>query len=130
MRIEELTPIALLAAGFSGGCTSRPEPAFASSANETSYAERYPATLLALRTEYASDEAKAKDIFGGFSNYPGALTNPDGEQVLAVVTRADAAGKSGSYAEQMEGNQSTSRLFSEEEDTLNQKVGGAAQYTA
>src|SRR5258708_2322296 len=130
MRIEELTPIALLAAALSGGCTSRPEPAFASSANESSYGERYPATLLALRTEYATDEAKAKDIFGGFSTYPGALSNPDGEQVQAVVTRADAAGKSGSYAEQMDENQNASRFFSEEKDTLNQKVGGAAQYAA
>ena len=130
MRIEELTPIALLAAALSIGCSSRPAPAFASSANETSYAERYPATLLALRTEFATDEAKAREIFGGFQNYPGALTAPDGQQVLAVVARADAAGKSGAYAEQAEENQDVSRFFTEEKDPLNQKVGGAAQYAA
>jgi hypothetical protein len=130
MRIEELTPIALLAAALSYGCSQRPAPAFASSANETSYAERYPSTLLALRTEFATDEAKARDIFGGFPNYPGALTNPDGQQVLGVVTRADAAGKSGAYAEQAQENQSVSRFFTEEKDPLNQKVGGAAQYAA
>jgi hypothetical protein len=130
MRIEELTPIALLAAALSIGCSTRPAPAFASSANETSYAERYPATLLALRTEFATDEAKAREIFGGFQNYPGALTAPDGQQVLAVVTRADAAGKSGAYAEQAQENQGVSRFFTEEKDPLNQKVGGAAQYAA
>src|SRR3954462_4531431 len=108
MRIEELTPIALLAGTLAMGCSSRPEPAFASSANETSYAERYPATLLALRTEFATDEAKARDIFGAFPNYPGALSAPDGQQVLGVVTRADAAGKSGAYAEQMRENQDVS----------------------
>lgn len=130
MRIKELTPIALLASTLAMGCTSRPEPAFASSANETSYAERYPANLLALRTEFATDEAKAREIFGGFQNYPGALTNPDGEQVLAVVTRADAAGKSAAYAEQAQENQSVSRFFTDEKDPLHQKVGGAAQYAA
>src|SRR5882724_1191330 len=99
MRIE-LTSIALLIAALSSGCSSRPTPAFASSANETSYAERYPARLLSLRTEFATDEAKAREIFGGFGNYPGALSAPDGQQVLAVVSRADAAGKSGAYAGQ------------------------------
>jgi hypothetical protein len=130
MRIEELTPIALLAATLSFGCSSRPAPVFASSANETSYAERYPASLLALRTEFATDEAKAREIFGAFPNYPGALSNPDGQQVLAVVTRADAAGKSGAYAQQMQENQGVSRFWSDEKDSLNQKVGGAAQYAA
>src|SRR4051812_36574424 len=100
MRIEELTPIALLAVALTTACSSRPAPAFASSANETSYAERYPAALLALRTEFATDEARARDLFGGFSNYPGALSAPDGQQVLAVVTRADAAGKNGAFAQQ------------------------------
>jgi hypothetical protein len=130
MRIEELTPIALLAATLSLGCSSRPAPVFASSANETSYAERYPASLLALRTEFATDETKARDIFGAFAKYPDALSNPDGQQVLAVVTRADAAGKSGAYAQQMQENQGVSRFFADEKDSLNQKVGGAAQYAA
>jgi hypothetical protein len=130
MRIEELTPIALLAATLSLGCSSRPAPVFASSANETSYAERYPASLLALRTEFATDETKARDIFGAFAKYPDALSNPDGQQVLAVVSRADAAGKSGAYAQQMEENQGVSRFFADEKDSLNQKVGGAAQYAA
>jgi hypothetical protein len=86
--------------------------------------------LVALRTEYASDETHAIEIFSGFSNYPGALTAPDGQQVLGVVTRADAAGKSGSYSNQMEEQQSVARFFSDEKDGLNQKVGGAAQYAA
>src|SRR5450432_4168528 len=83
---------ALIAAVLLGGCSSRPTPAFASSANESSYAERYPATLLAVRTEFASDEARARDLFAGFAKYPSALSAPNGPQVLGVVTRADAAG--------------------------------------
>ncbi|HTA90149.1 MAG TPA: hypothetical protein VK745_11250 [Polyangiaceae bacterium] len=130
MRIQEITSLAVLAAALSFGCSSRPAPVFASSANETSYAERYPAELLGLRTEFATDEAKAREIFGNFQNYPGALSAPDGPQVSAVVSRADAAGKSGAYAEQMQENQGVSRFFSDEKDSLNQKVGGAAQYAA
>ena len=130
MRKVELTPVALFVVGVLSGCSSQPAPVFASSGKESSYAEHYPASLLALRTEYASDETHAIEIFSGFSNYPGALTAPDGQQVLGVVTRADAAGKSGSYAEQMAEQQNVGRFFSEEKDSLNQKVGGAAQYAA
>ncbi|HEY4104019.1 MAG TPA: hypothetical protein VGM44_09010 [Polyangiaceae bacterium] len=130
MRIKELTPFALLALIISTGCSQKPQPAFASSANEASYAERYPANLLAARTEYANDEAKAREIFGGFQNYPGQLNAPDGQQVLGVVQRADAAGKSAAYAQQARENQDVSRFFTDEKDTLNQKVGGAAQYAA
>ena len=130
MRIQELTPIAVLVAGLLSACSTRPAPAFASSANESGYAERYPAALLAVRTEFANDETRAREIFGAFSNYPGALTSPDGEQVLGVVSRADAAGKSGSYAQEMDEQSHVTRFFSEEKDNLNQKVGGAAQYAA
>lgn len=130
MRIKELSCFVLLAAAFAVGCTQKPEPVFASSANEESYAERYPAALVAVRTEYATDEGKARELFGGFQNYPAALTSPDGPQVLAVVQRADAAGKSAAYTHQARENQAVEQFFADEKDTLNQKVGGAAQYAA
>ncbi|MEI9942026.1 MAG: hypothetical protein WDO69_32840 [Pseudomonadota bacterium] len=128
MRTFELTSIALLATALLSACTTQPAPAFASAANESGYAERYPTALLGARTEFAADETRAREIFADFPNYPGALTAPDGEQVSAVVSRADAAGKSGAYAQQMEEQEHVSRFFSEEKDGLNQKVGGAAQY--
>ena len=130
MRTPELTSIALLVTALLSGCTTRPAPAFASSANESGYAERYPAALLAIRTEFADNETRARQIIGAFQTYPGALSAPDGEQVLGVVVRADAAGKSGAYARQMEEQSHVARFFSEEKDGLNQKVGGAAQYAA
>src|SRR5450432_3183336 len=130
MQKVELTPVALFIAAVLSGCSSEPAPLFASSGKESSYAEHYPASLLALRTDYATGETHAIEIFSGFPNYPGALTAPDGQQVLAVVTRADAAGKSGSYAAQMGEQQDVAHFFSDEKDSLNQKVGGAAQYAA
>jgi hypothetical protein len=130
MRTLELTPIALLAAALLSACTTQPAPKFASAANESGYAERYPTALLGARTEFAADETRAREILTDFPKYPDALTNPDGEQVSAVVSRADAAGKSGAYAQQMEERAHVTRFFSEEKDTLNQKVGGAAQYAA
>jgi hypothetical protein len=130
MRTQALTSIALLVTALLSGCSTRPEPAYASSANESAYAERYPATLLAARTDFASSEAKARQIIGDFPKYVGDLTAPDGEQTLGVVTRADAAGKSASYAQEMDEQQQVARFFSEEKDGLNQKVGGAAQYAA
>ena len=130
MRINEQIFFGLLAAAFAAGCTQKPEPVFASSANEESYAERYPATLLAVRTEYANDEGKARELFGGFQNYPAALSSPDGQQVLAVVQRADAAGKSAAYTHRAQENQAVEQFFTDEKDPLHQKVGGAAQYAA
>lgn len=130
MRTFELTSVALLVAAFSSACTTQPAPAFASAANESGYAERYPTALLGARTEFAADETRAREIFADFPKYPGALTNPDGEHASAVVSRADAAGKSGAYAQQMQEQSHVSRFFSEEKDGLNQKVGGAAQYAA
>ncbi len=130
MRKVELGWVSWLVLAVLSGCSRQPTPAFASSANESSYAEHYPATLLALRTEYGSDESRAIEIFSAFPTYPAALTTPNGEQVLNVVDRADAAGKSGAYAQQMEEQQHVARFFSEEKDPLNQKVGGAAQYAA
>ncbi|MET0793370.1 MAG: hypothetical protein ABW061_17750 [Polyangiaceae bacterium] len=130
MRTQELTLIALLATALLSGCTTLPAPAYASSATESGYAERYPTALLAARTEFASSETRAREIIAGFPNYPSALTSPDGEHTLAVVTRADAAGKSASYGQEMEEQSHVSRFFSEEKDSLNQKVGGAAQYAA
>ncbi len=130
MRTQELTFIALLATALLSGCTQLPPVAYASSANESGYAERYPAALLAARTEFASSETRARELMAAFPSYPSALSAPDGEQTLAVVTRADAAGKSADYGEQMGEQSHVSRFFIEEKDTLNQKVGGAAQYAA
>jgi len=130
MPTFELTPFALLAAAFLSACTTQPEPAFASAANESGYAERYPAALLGARNEFAADETRAREIFADFPKYPDALTNPDGEKVSEIVSRADAAGKSGAYAQQMEEQSHVARFFSEEKEGLNQKVGGAAQYAA
>ena len=130
MRTHVLTSMALLATALLAGCSSRPAPVFASSANESGYAERYPAALLAARTDFAASESRAREIIGQFPSYPAALSSPDGEQVLGVVTRADAAGRSASYAHAMDEQTHVARFFKEEKDPLNQKVGGAAQYAA
>lgn len=130
MRTLELTSIALLLTVSLSACTTQPAPTFASAANESGYAERYPSALLGARTEFANDETRAREIIADFPKYPAALNNPDGEQVLAVVNRADAAGKSGAYGRQMEEQSHVARFFSEEKEGLNQKVGGAAQYAA
>jgi len=122
--------VAALAAASLSACSSQPTPTFASAAGESSYAERYPANLLALRTEYAADEERARKIMADFPSYPGALTAPNPDAYQGVVVRADAAGKSGAYAEQAAENQSVERFFTDEKDNLNQKVGGAAQYAA
>jgi hypothetical protein len=120
---------ALLAAFACGGCSNqKPEPLYASSAVEASYAERYPEELATARGRLSEHESKAQQMMAAFSTYPDELSNPNWKDVETVVDRADQAGKSGAYVARLEEGESVARFFSEERDELDKKVGGAAQY--
>ncbi|HEY2404744.1 MAG TPA: hypothetical protein VGI10_02020 [Polyangiaceae bacterium] len=126
MSRAKITSLMLL--GTLVACSNEPQPEFASSANETSYAERYPAELQNTRAAYASDEQSARQLFDGFAKYPAEIGTAKHDAVLGMVQRADAAGKSATYSKQMTENQSVARFYADEKDVLAQKVGGAAQY--
>ena len=111
-------------------CSQKPEPLFASSADQSTYAERYPATLAAVRTRYAEDEKQARENIGKFSSYPDELNAPDFNHVGEVVKRADSAGKSGDFVKSMDELQSVQRFYDEEKATIHQKVGGSVAYAA
>lgn len=114
---------------LSCGCSSqKSEAAYASSAGESGYAERYPDALSSERGQLAAHESKAQQIVAAFSTYPDALQNPNWQDVSTVVDQADAAGRSGGYVESLEESEQVARFFEEEKGELEKKVGGAAQY--
>lgn len=126
MRISTLFGCALLALAC-----SKQEPAlYASSANEGSYAERYPAMLAALRNGHFEAEKQVYTLSGEFSKYPDELKEPSWVHVQIVVQKADEAGKGADYAAGMGETQAVRTFYTEERDTLRQKVGGSAEHAA
>jgi hypothetical protein len=129
MRITSLIGGALLA--LAALACSKQEPAlYASSAGDGSYAERYPAMLAALRNGHFEAEKQVYTISGEFSKYPDELKEPSWTHVQAVVEKADEAGKGADYAAGMGETASVRTFYTEERDTLRQKVGGAAEHVA
>lgn len=101
-----------------------------SSAGEAGYAERYPTAVGGVNTRLNEQEQKAREDFGKFAAYPDALNNPRWENVGEVVDRADAAGKSASYAREAEQARLVTQFFEEEKQGIHRRVGGAVDYAA
>jgi hypothetical protein len=111
-------------------CSSEPAPRYPSSANEAGYAEGYPTQLSATRTSFAEDEALARQNMTQLQAEPDQLNNTNFALVRQIVEKSDAAGRSGSFARQMEEVEHVNRFFKEEKEAINQKVGGSVQYAA
>jgi chromosome segregation ATPase len=101
-----------------------------SSAGESGYAERYPTAVDGVNNRLGEQEQKAREDFGKFAAYPDALKDPSWTGVGEVVSRADAAGKSASYAREAEQGRLVAQFFEEEKQDIHRRVGGAVDYTA
>jgi hypothetical protein len=126
MRISVAASLALL----SLACTKQEPALYASSAGDGSYAERYPSMLSSLRNGHFEAEKEAYTLSGEFSKYPDELKDPAWADVKTVVQKADEAGKGADYAAGMGETQTVRTFYTEEKDTLRQKVGGAAEHAA
>jgi hypothetical protein len=122
-------PLSLLVC-LAAACSQKPEPLFASAADQAGYAERYPAGMAAVRTRYAEDERRARETMGKFDGYPDELASPDFNRVAEVVKRADVSGKSGDFVRGMEEAEAVQRFYDEERQPIVQKVGGSVAYAA
>lgn len=108
----------------------KPEPLTASSAGQSGYAERYPDQLGNARGGFVEQESAAQRVMAEFSTYPDELDEPGWDHVGTVVERADEAGRSSAYVDQLRQNDAVVQFFSEEEQELNNAVGGAVVYAA
>jgi chromosome segregation ATPase len=113
-----------------GACAeAKVEPQIASSSSLPGYATRYPQELSAARESFGQDEASAEKLFGEFATYPDQISQPPSWQTVGdVYELADTDGRSNSYVERLEEDQSVVTFYSDEKAELKKKVGGAAQY--
>ncbi|HEX4339612.1 MAG TPA: hypothetical protein VH062_27080 [Polyangiaceae bacterium] len=110
-------------------CTKQQQtPLTTSSADQGTYALHYADSLASARSELATIEKQTDSAQTDFAKYPDALTNPSWPDVLAVYQRADEAGYSTAYVEELERARAVTQFYVEEKDELNRRVGGAAQY--
>jgi len=111
-------------------CDKQQHALTASSAGEGTYALKYVDSLGAARSEETAIESQVDTASKAFAEYPSALSNPDWNDVLVVYRAADGAGRSTSYVDELEKDQTVAQFYVDEKDELNRRVGGAAQYAA
>lgn len=110
------------------GCSSKPEPLTASSANEGTYAAGYPEALAASRGRISAQQQQTQEITGRFQGYPDALDKPSWADVRNVYDKADQAGRGETFAARATEVEAVASFYDTEKDELHKKVGGAAQY--
>jgi hypothetical protein len=123
-------PFVALALMLAACSAPKPEPEIASSAPQARYAERYPAELQALSSAFGEGQVTSKKTIDSMSGYPDELKKVKPEQALAIVERADEAGRSYAYVERVREVDGAYRFFTEEKDEITKKVAGAAQFVA
>jgi len=123
--------VLLLGFALTVGCGSRQdEPLVASSAQQASYAARYPDELKTAVEDFNKREEEANAVLSEVPTYVDALDNPDWNQVIEVVDAATEAGHSQAYAERIREVRHVHTFFEEEKEEINRHTAGAAQYAA
>jgi hypothetical protein len=111
------------------GC-NRSAPVAASSAEQSGFAEEYPARLADIRTEFAEDETDARKEIDAFRGYPAKLKNPDPAAMKKVIATADATGRSSYYADEAEDRETTERFLTDDRNVIGRRVAGGVVYEA
>jgi hypothetical protein len=128
MQSLKLFVCAGLALLTSVACSKQPPPLTAPSGEQPGYAEQYPAHIDALRTRFASDEAKVQAALPQLEPASRKLGNADPATVEQLFELADTTGKSSAYAGQALEAETVSRFWDEEKQPLHQKIAGAVVY--
>ena len=121
----------LLGFSLSMGCGSRQDKSLvASSAEQASYAARYPDVLQSTTEDFNKHEEEANAVLSEVPNFPQKLQDPDWNQVLEIFDAAVSAGRSQAYADRVREVRHVHTFFEEEKEEINRRAGGAAQYAA
>jgi chromosome segregation ATPase len=121
--------LVLLGAATQTACAGgKPEPLAASSAKEAGYAERYPEAVSAARERLTRQEEQSRELISRFAAYPEQVKDPSWPHVIAVVDRADEAGRGAGYASRAAQVVAVTEFYEEEKAPLQKKVAGSAQY--
>jgi hypothetical protein len=130
MRRSQLVICASFSLLAALACSKAPPPLTTPSGESPGYAEQYPAHLDALRTRFATDEAKVQAALPQLEPASHKLGNAEPETVTQLFELADATGKSSAYADQALEAETVSRFWDEEKQPLHQKIGGAVAYAS
>lgn len=121
--------LTLSAAVVLGGCVQqKPAGVVASSSGEPNYALRYPDELESSLRRAEDRLKESRQLSGRLASFPEMVKEAKKEQALAVVERADEAGRSYAYVERAREAEQVQAFFKEEKDEINKKVGGAVQF--
>ncbi len=110
--------------------SSGARPVLASSAAQPGYAVKYADDLGATTKAIADRQAEEKQLSTGFGARIDELKKTDWDKVLAIVEKADEAGKSAAYADAQAEANGVRTFFNDEHDAINAKVAGNANYAA
>jgi hypothetical protein len=110
--------------------SSGARPVLASSASQPACAMKYPDDLAATTKGIADRRAEGTQLSAGFAARVDELKKPDWDRVLAIVEKADEAGKSAGYADAQTEANSVRAFWNDERDAINAKVAGNANYAA
>ncbi len=103
-------------------------PVVKSSAAEGAFAERYPDVLADSTAHVEGGEAEVARIKGELPTYPDAVKKTDYALMREMLVKADSAGQSQAYTENVRQNEAVSSFVSEEKDKLAQQTAGAVRY--
>lgn len=128
--MDKLTLLLLMMLGPLGCASSGLEPEMTKAADHAAYAKRHPDRLQAATARLTEDLQTAERLSGELEAMPEKLKDPDWALVGEVFRLADADGQSAHYAELSAANTTVQRFYSEREQELKRRVGGAVQYQA
>ena len=125
-----LSLVFFLAAASVGCSTPKPEPEIASSAGQPGYAQDYPAAIQQISKDFGRDDDDASNLSGGFAGYPKEVKAADWSVVGDIHRNANDAGRSSAYVSRNREVEGARVFFTEEQEEIVKKVGGAATYAA
>lgn len=130
-KVHHCLAVTCFAVTLAAGCSNqKPQPLYASSADQGGYAARYPVELGAARGRAGEQESRTRRLMAEFETYPESLDRPDWGHVKRVVELADQAGRSSEFAQSYEQSQQVNTFFADQGDELRRKIAGSVQWTA
>jgi hypothetical protein len=130
MLLPRLPSLLAALALCAGASACHPAPAVTMpSGDQSVFAEAYAARLNQVRSDFSTQEQKARASLTPLRTPPAGLK--DSERVLAkgLFERADRAGRSGYYADEAVRQEELDALFEDGRAGLRRRVSGAVSYT-